>query len=274
MKWKLKALAAAVAIAVSAPASATIATSTSGNGELFLTVWDSVSQTSYTRDLGLTVNTFLENDSTPAQLAAVNAPGYSQTFTADSTFSAWLSSVSANLAGLVWNVGAMDGSGANRYLSTSSSIPTLTNSAVTVLNDSADVYLTNVNTLGSHPGTTAVNGSNTASAANDGQAYADAGSWGANWGNKAVGWTSGALIGASNFFWSIAANGSGSLTTAFLTQFGNENGMSTWNLATDGTLTYNTASPAAVPVPAAVWLLGSGLFGLVGIARRRRLQLA
>ena len=31
-----------------------------------------------------------------------------------------------------------------------------------------------------------------------------------------------------------------------------------------------TATPAAVPVPAAVWLFGSGLAGLVGVARRRK----
>ncbi len=35
-----------------------------------------------------------------------------------------------------------------------------------------------------------------------------------------------------------------------------------------GTLTFNSASQA-VPLPPALWLLGSGLFGLVGIARRR-----
>jgi hypothetical protein len=31
-----------------------------------------------------------------------------------------------------------------------------------------------------------------------------------------------------------------------------------------------TAKPSAIPVPAAVWLLGSGLLGLVGVARRKK----
>jgi len=40
----------------------------------------------------------------------------------------------------------------------------------------------------------------------------------------------------------------------------------TWN----GTGTITEGAPAAVPVPAAVWLFGSGLVGLAGIARRRK----
>jgi len=31
-----------------------------------------------------------------------------------------------------------------------------------------------------------------------------------------------------------------------------------------------SAAPAAVPVPAAMWLFGSGLLGLVGVARRKK----
>ena len=40
------------------------------------------------------------------------------------------------------------------------------------------------------------------------------------------------------------------------------------SLGTDGTLSINP--PSAVPLPAAVWLFGSGLMGLVGVSRRRK----
>ncbi len=56
-------------------------------------------------------------------------------------------------------------------------------------------------------------------------------------------------------------------------KFDNEFGDSTWLLAQDGTLTYAAAvnGVSAVPVPAAAWLLGSGLVGLVGVARRKKI---
>lgn len=41
--------------------------------------------------------------------------------------------------------------------------------------------------------------------------------------------------------------------------------------AFNGTMTCQDCGPAVVPVPAAVWLFGSGLIGLVGVARRKKL---
>jgi hypothetical protein len=44
----------------------------------------------------------------------------------------------------------------------------------------------------------------------------------------------------------------------------------TATLGTNGTLTF-TQNTTAVPLPAAVWLFGSGLLGLVGVSRRRKI---
>lgn len=46
------------------------------------------------------------------------------------------------------------------------------------------------------------------------------------------------------------------------------NDLQFWTLSSNGELNYG-AEVSAVPVPAAVWLFGSGLLGLVGVARRR-----
>ena len=79
--------------------------------------------------------------------------------------------------------------------------------------------------------------------------------------------SNGAALGVGQYLWEIASsNGSASnvyKSAALLT------------LNSDGSLSYTGADLGAgtspVPVPAAVWLLGSGLAGLAGIGRRRKL---
>jgi hypothetical protein len=272
MKWKFKAVVAAAALALVGPAHATIADSTTGNGELFFSIYDTASQTSYTRDLGVTVDSFV----TAPGGTTVSAPAF-LSFAADSTLSSFLGTFGST-ASLLWNIGAMDGVGNHRYLTTAPSMPgasgaspTLTNAALTVLK-SADVFVSNTNTLGTHPGTTAVNGSNTASVSiNGADFFAGGASWGNNWGGKGNFTDTTTGLNTASLFWLLFTNPAGAVNSSVVrSQYAQ---VGTWNLASNGDLTFGT-QVAAVPVPAAVWLLGSGLFGLVGVARRRQGKLA
>lgn len=95
--------------------------------------------------------------------------------------------------------------------------------------------------------------------------------------NQAPDLNSGAIIAGQNFsqsvgsavgFYNVVSTGR---TSVSINQYQNANGQGFWFLSNTGDLTYNiaTASVAPVPLPAAIWLLGSGLLGMAGIARRR-----
>jgi hypothetical protein len=88
-------------------------------------------------------------------------------------------------------------------------------------------------------------------------------------GNFNQGTLSAASIGTATAFYNILANtntattgGIGGHKTATTTYAG------FWDLSSTGDLTYNIVT-SPVPLPAAVWLLGSGLLGLIGVGRRR-----
>lgn len=63
------------------------------------------------------------------------------------------------------------------------------------------------------------------------------------------------------------------LDITLLTMADNDFPAGSW-FATDGSgpleVVYGSAEVSAIPVPAAVWLFGTGLLGLVGVARRRK----
>ncbi len=270
MKISMKILAASVALAtltMSGVANASIAISTQkiGSSEMFLTAWDQNGLQSYSRDLGIFEAPLAAN---PSQTLSYNLNKL-DTGAEDTNWTTFINSGSKG-AGVIYTV-----TGANiadaitpeafGFLTTSPStmaeilpsmdtLSKLSNTAAGItlwsqnLNaDAGDVLLT----------TTGVNLSSRSVPGDLG--YSDSGFWGIDSGGKTF--LNIGQIDNSVAFYSALVN----MTTfdPVLTKLPN-----VWKLTKAGDLTY--APVSSVPVPAAVWLFGSGLLGLVSVARRRK----
>lgn len=282
MNMKLNTLVGAVALAIVAgQAQAQINDGSLGNGELFLTVYDDTDvHVSYTRDLGITINNFLASGSTapvngssfsfnPAATPATGAgnvltPGYSLSFGADTLFTSTFASALAS--NMVWNIGALDTVGTQRFLTTSNDDLTAvaaasTNNDLTNLGAAA-AYLGGVNAMGSHGANSTVNGSNKATPADGVFAYGA--NFGRDWLTNAAGnlaFDSSAQVGNNLKFWmlnTVLVDGDPVTATAYSN--------AVWNLGTNGVLTY---SVTPVPEPETWGMFGAGILAVGALARRR-----
>jgi hypothetical protein len=257
---KLKLIAAAVALAASSQASASILgpIEDAGNGlsEAMLNVWDPTTQTSYTQDLGLTWNEMLSNFSNAA---------YTNSWSIDAgVFADALGG--SDVSNLVWNFSVASAQDAIGYTNfeTFGVIGTSLNESP--INSSAlDSAITAHSTLATAVKSVAPAGDddhalnlaysgNTATGTYSGSSSI----WGPNYKSTPINNTAGIGTDMSLWYWQTGGFSPDPLLTesALMASF-------------DGS-TLTLAAPSAVPVPAAVWLFGSGLLGLVGVARRKK----
>jgi hypothetical protein len=255
MKLKLIALAAMLA---AGSANAAIVDGSTGNGELFMTVLDSVGQKSYTLDLNLTMNDFL---------SGVAVSGASYNYAADANMTSFLGGV-ADVSSLTFAIGAMDTVGTSvadhhRYITTASYVdPAVdTNADLKALGTSGAQFLGNTNGL--------IGANNSLVVTDPGiVAYAGSAQWGSNWGSAFNGVSTG-LIGSDLNMYLLeqtdgvfAARNSASVYSA-IEQVGSPVFA---NLDMNGNLMI-----AAVPEAEtyAMMLAGLGLVGFM-VARRRQ----
>lgn len=271
MNLKLKSIAAAVALAVSGQAFAAISNDPgqNGSGELFLSVWDqgtaSVPGKSYVLDLGVSMSAVLAN---PSSLLSIGGDGSVE---ADAALTSFLATTSGPV---VWTIGGISNSQADIYstygvgFTTTQTPDTAGNgnvpsgfTGIGAAIQNGGLYVNAVNNAGADPSNFAVNTSyvvtNTGSDAYHGSPLFSGapGDWGGFFALDVD-----TAIGTAAQFYYVSLldgdpNGEGSDILTSNVNF---------QLGLDGTL---TASP--VPLPAAAWLLGSGLIGLFGIGRRK-----
>lgn len=272
MKLQLIAIATAIASLAGTAHAGFNTASNQQNGTFALVVWDTASTSFYARDLGFFLNSFLPSgvtpnagessvvpgDKTPSTGLLLNASNTAG-FATDTNFSTWLAGVQT--ANVRWFAGAWDNVGIAPGFDTRRLIATSNNPAETF-------SATDINNWGS-AGTTAGFAGIGGLTGLFGTSIIDSGRptvWQTQFGLGAT--ALGTLGSSSSLFYASQ----GETATNAPVRFGNVGNFASLTLAANGDLTYSLApeAVAAVPLPAAAWLMGAGLLAMGGVIRRRK----
>jgi hypothetical protein len=248
------------------------ASASTGNGSLMLYVRRISTNTVYARGLGLTVDSLVTTSTIAGDgdTSGINSFSVPINIAADSNLSGFLGA-SPVLSDFQWAILGGDttaetgfgSAGDYRFVSTTQSTlsaaqrPSEAN-VETVMNN-LDPALQDV-ANGAIPGTSVDTQSTSSGGGWDPAGSPNPQAWfGANLNNVS-------LLGQAANLYVFGSNTSGS---------GRSNTyLDTLKVTLDSSGLLSTPSGSAVPLPAAVWLLGSGLLGMLGIGRRRTLAVA
>jgi len=262
MKKFNKTLLVAALMIAAGSANASIKVGSNTLSEAYLSVYDSTQALTFVLDLGLTMGDLVTN---------LNNTAFSKSYdltalTASSTGGQW-SAFSAGLNTATTVFGVLTSGTAGKLLATGPEIspakfPTITLATVAVTNTKNHIDAVNTATLADNTGAVvdvALNLSaiiSNADTANTGQ-HDQLNSFASLNGAKSDADASINYGTAGNFYYYNQ-----NTIPALAAQ--------TWNLdAVSGMLTYAVAAPAAVPLPAAVWMFGAGLMGMLRLNRRK-----
>jgi hypothetical protein len=285
MRSLVKIAVAGALLASGATAYADVATPDTGNGELVLFVRDMSNESRvYARGLGITMDQLLTQAQITGDPTKPNSADPNNNFADTDTLTYSLpaaigpdANLTAFLGGstnFVWtimagdNVGGQTGEGNRRYVTTTQFDFTTTPSTLT----------------NGQIGQGAYNGLNGMFAQLNGTLAGGVGSGDSTTSDGLWGQSTAAYTGATNWFSAgpVNDNALGSSAHFYLittAQGGNQANLARvykgvdFTLSNTGVLSSASAEVPQVPVPAAVWLLGSALVGLTGI-RRRKLEVA
>jgi len=291
---KAKVLAASLALAFSAGAQAAMTQTTASTGSsLFLTAWVATvggpggfTGVTYARNLGITMGDLLNNVA-PNSATAPNAAWVSESgalfdktsYTNFGSDANWTNSglnAFFGSADVKWNITAAEaGTVPVSYLSTFDTTGTVAGANGSNINARASsvgnfiLALTTPGNFAAGPTPDCAANNSCYSSWNTGNnATADGSPFGANWAGSDT-----AAEGTEGIsFWYHRATNT-SLSGSFAPiQFKNSLNTGKWFLEADGDVRYELdAAAAPIPVPGALWLLGSGLLGFFAVARRRKL---
>ncbi len=273
MKFTMKLIAAAAALVAAGAASAGTAINLPATGsDLVLTVWDNTLQPAGQAlpGVALTIDTGITYSQLGVGSAFVTTNHLTDLLSASDT--ALIASVFGSDASASYGLISAEQLALNNWVYTSAASATLNPSPNnTGLNNAGltafTSYLTAVNNAGGAP----------YQANGQGTAATNGGNFMANQFIPDFLNVRGAALGSNSYLWNSTATHSGvnasKATTIQYAGSGLPAGVtgSYFSLSSAGVLTYTYGGGvSAVPIPAAVWLMGSGLVGLLGVGRRRR----